>query len=154
MKNQEFFILKKESPESILNKFYVNFEKERSNFFLYKKGEKFSIYHHNSVSGLELAILKDCSEPHYHTSGAFFCFVDDAVLKLGGLDEKGKAHITSFNAIKGQVYPVPGYVLHAAGPVLGQKEASLLIYNIEGTIREREVDYPNDTWKPDNYHEL
>ena len=135
-------------PENLLREYFLNMQYRKKHFTLSSSGEAFSISKHKDVAGLELALLKKTSVPHYHTATAYFLFLEDAELQLGGLDSEGVAHVTSFTAAKGKVYAIPPYVLHAAGPMQGKAEVELLIFSPHGD-RPRSSEYPDDTFMPE-----
>lgn len=141
------------NPQKILTEYSLNMQYRRGDFKKTNSCNEFDIFKNSKEEGLELAILRKCSIPHYHTAEVYFCFLKDAELILGGLDEEGLGRVKTFHAKKNEVYTIPAYVIHAAGPIKGEESVELLIYSPQGN-RERSSEYPNDTFKPDQIHWL
>lgn len=131
--------------EHLLIEYSLNIKWKKEWFDKVSSSSQFDIYKHKEIKGFEMAIMRGVSEPHFHTKDTFFCFTEDAVLTLGGLDTNGVGHVSDVIAKAHQVYPINAFVLHAARPRL--KEVILLIYTPSGD-RLRESEYPNDTFKP------
>lgn len=119
----------------------------KEEFELATEGKDFDIWKHKNIEGLELAIMRRQSNPHYHTQGTYFCFQEKAILTLGGLDNKGVAQVSDVIAQPGQIYPINGYVIHAVAPRNGYPEVRLFIYTPSGD-RARIAEYPDDTFVP------
>jgi|GEM_PF-5448684 len=131
----------------ILLQYAQDIKNKKALFEKISSGKDFDIFKHQKIQRLELAIMRGQSEPHYHTQDTFFCFVEDAILTLGGLDGEGNGHVSDFIAKAFQVYPIGSYVLHAAAPIERGTEVILLIYTPSGD-RPRKSEYPDDTFKP------
>ncbi len=120
-----------------------------SDFSLYKTSDAFDIYRYNADQKIEYAVLRQMSKPHYHSITGEFLFMDPGILQLGGIKlNTSTAYISEFTIDVGVVYPIPAYVLHAAGPADGQDATRLLIIN-DTAVRERNhSEYTDDTVFP------
>jgi hypothetical protein len=134
--------------EKILLEYAFNIERRRKLFKKVADSEDFTIYKNIEIPELELAVMRGKSVPHYHTQKTFFCFLDDAIIALGGLNPQGIGVVSDYKAKAKQVYPVGAYVIHAAAPATGKDEVSLLIFTPSGE-RSRLSEYPDDTVKPE-----
>lgn len=149
-KNKQKIDLNKiKEPQELLLEFSYNLFQRRKDFELCASSDKFDIYKHKTIAGLELAVLRQCSDPHYHSESTYFCFMKNSIIVLGGIDNKGIGHVTQSFAKGNQVYPISAYMLHAAGPLEEEKDTELLIYTPSGD-RARQSEYPDDTYKPED----
>ncbi len=137
-----------ETPEQIVKEYALNLTLYREAFVLTTRSPDFDIYKHQTIAGLELAVIRKQSRPHSHSENTFFCFTEDAILTLGEMDQNGTGHVSDHLAIAHQVYPIKGHVLHAASPLKDKESIALVIYTPAGD-RSRKSEYPDDTFMPE-----
>jgi hypothetical protein len=137
----------KETPEQVVKECALNLDLHREAFKQTAHSENFDIYKHQTIPGLELAVIRKQSQPHYHSEDTFFCFTEDAILTLGEVDQDGIGQVSDMVAIAYQVYPIKGGVLHAASPLRNKESVTIVIYTPTGD-RARKAEYPDDTIMP------